>query len=327
MKKFNIIDILANDTDTPRFDYGISFTDEDNNTVEIINGGDFCNMILQKYFCYWLLTPGYYNTNDNQYYDFCNDVFDAVDYLHMIYANWVDDRLPGFIKLYEAYNKDYDPLNGYDKYIHSTFESKGSETEEMTPSGTEKSETSYEGTKTDELSYSGKETTTETPSGTEKEETTKSGTEKTTHDNGNTGHITTLARTPYDSATMYDAEKTTESPYTDSDETSFTNRKDSVEKSFTNRKTTTELEYGNTRKDTNTTSFLNRKDTIEKSFTNRKDTKTKSFLNRVNEYDLHEYGDGGNTPQEMIESQFVLANKIRLRDYIVNLFVHENLVM
>lgn len=69
-------------------------------------------------------------------------------------------------------------------------------------------------------------------------------------------------------------------------------------------------------------------DTNTQSFTNRKDSREKSFETRVDEYDYREYGNiGVTTTQQMITSQFPLTDLDSLKRYIVNLFVHENLVL
>lgn len=69
--------------------------------------------------------------------------------------------------------------------------------------------------------------------------------------------------------------------------------------------------------DTDTTSFTDRKDTAEKSFTNRKDI-----------YNYTEYGNiGVKSTQEIILTSFTLTNLEDLKNYIVNMFVHENLIL
>ena len=69
-------------------------------------------------------------------------------------------------------------------------------------------------------------------------------------------------------------------------------------------------------------------DTNTQSYNNRKDTRDKSFENRIDEYDYREYGNiGVTTTQQMITSQFPLTDIDALKRYIVNLFVHENLVL
>ena len=69
-------------------------------------------------------------------------------------------------------------------------------------------------------------------------------------------------------------------------------------------------------------------DTNTQSFNGRKDSREKTFETRVDEYDYREYGNiGVTTTQQMITSQFPLTDIDALKRYIVNLFVHENLVL
>lgn len=76
-------------------------------------------------------------------------------------------------------------------------------------------------------------------------------------------------------------------------------------------------EVNQTHTDTDTLSFTNRKDTNEKSFTDRKDI-----------YHYEERGNiGVTTTQQMITSQFPLTELDSLQRYIVNMFVHENLIL
>lgn len=97
---------------------------------------------------------------------------------------------------------------------------------------------------------------------------------------------------------------------------SFTNRQDAEVKTFTNRKTENEL------------SFTNRQDTEVKSFTDRQDEAVKSFDDRIDTHDYHEYGNiGVTTSQQMITSQFPLTELDKLQHYIVNDFVHSNMVI
>ena len=329
MKKWNIINLLINDQSTPPYDYSITYTDEDNNTTELISGADFCNLILQKYWSFWIMTPSYYDTVQNRYIEFCDNITDAIGFLHMTFENWASDRVEGFMKLYEALRGEYNPIENYNKNIESTMEYKGKETNTETPTGTETDTFTPSGTETDTLTKSGSEKNTETPSGTETDTLTKTGSTTNTHNSGSNGvgHVTTLSKTPYDSAGFLDAEKTVESPYTDNDVESFTDRTDTNTKSFTGRKTEDELTFTN-RQDTNVKTFTNRQNQTVRSFTNRKTEHEKSFTNRIDEYKYHEWGNiGVTTSQQMIMSQFPLTEKDKLKDYIVNLFVHENLVL
>lgn len=328
MKKWNICNLIYNDNSTPPFSYAVSATDSEGNPVTLVSSSEFIQLLLQKYFTFYLLTPSFYDTEGEQHIEMCPDTLSAINYLHTIFTNWVNDRANGFLKLYEALRAEYNPIENYNKHIESTMENKGKETTTETPTGTETETYTPTGTETDTHTKAGTEKTTETPSGTETETTTKTGTETNTHNAGVTGsHTTVLSKTPYDSSSFLDAEKTVEQPFSDNDVQSFSDRSDTKNKTFTDRKTDTELSFTN-RQDTDTHSYTNRQDTTTKSFTNRKTETEKSFTNRVDEYKYHEWGNiGVTTSQQMIESQFPLTEKDNLPDYIVNLFVHENLIV
>ena len=329
MKKWNIINLIYNDNSTPPFSYAVSATDSEGNPVELVSSLEFINLLLQKYFTFYLLTPSFYDTEGEQFIEFCPDTGSAIDYLHMVFTNWVNDRADGFLKLYEALRGDYNPINNYDRHIESTMENKGKETTIETPSGTETDTFTPSGTETETLTKSGTEKNTETPSGTETDTLVKTGSTTNTHNSGSNGvgHVTTLSKTPYDSSGFLDAEKTVESPYTDNDVESFTDRTDTSTKSFTGRKTEDELSFTN-RQDQTVKTFTNRQDQTVKSFTNRKTETEKTFTNRIDDYKYHSWGTTGQfTIQKMIESQFPLTEKDNLPDYIVNLFVHENLII
>ena len=328
MKKWNILNLMMNDNSLPTFSYDIIGQDEEGNNITLCSDQDFKTIIFSKYFTTFLLTPSYYDTVQNSHVELCNDINTAISFLHSVFTSWSTDRIPGFMKLYEALRGDYNPLGNYSKHIDSTMEYEGTEKETETPSGTETNTYTPSGTETDTLTKSGKEKETETPSGTETETNAKSGTETNTHNSGlnNTPHVTTLAKTSYDSATFRDVERTTEDSYSDNDVTSFTNREDTKTTTFTNRKTESELEFTN-RQDTNVKSFTNRKDETVKSFTNRKTETEKSYTDRKDVYSYDSYGNIGNySYQKLILDQFNVTEADDLAGYIVNLFVHENLI-
>lgn len=350
MKKWNICNLIYNDNSTPPFSYAVSATDSDGNPVTLVSSSEFIQLLLQKYFTFYLLTPSFYDTEGEQHIEMCPDILSAINYLHNIFTNWVNDRANGFLKLYEALRAEYNPIENYNKHIESTMENlgkektvetpSGTETDTYTPSGTETETFTPSGTETDTLTKSGTEKNTETPSGTETDTLVKTGSTTNTHNSGSNGvgHVTTLSKTPYDSSGFLDAEKTVESPYTDNDVESFTDRTDTNTKSFTGRKTEEELSFTNrqdqtvktftNRQDQTVKTFTNRQDQTVKSFTNRKTETEKTFTDRVDKYLYHEWGNiGVTTSQQMIESQFPITEKDNLPDYIVNLFVHENLII
>ena len=248
MKKFNILDILYNEpprSPNPYIDFDITVLDDDGNSIQLISDATFKHFLRTYYFDFWLLTPSYYDTVQERHIELIEDAPEAAQYLGYSFNQWKEDRKHGFLRLYEALMAKYNPINNYDKTIHSTMQNKGTEQNELTKIGSEK-DTFVKGAET-----------------------------------------TTLSKTAYDSNTYL--------PNTKSEDLTYT--------------------------DTNTKKYSADNDT-------RKDTNVKSFTNRVDEYDYHEYGNiGVTTTQQMITSQFPLTDLDSLKRYIVNLFVHENLIL
>lgn len=343
MKKWNIMNLIMNDSTN---NYQIQVTDDEHQTHTLISSDNFKKILKQKYATFSLLTPSYYDTVENENIEVVNTRPEAIAWLYDVFSTWKVDRQDGFLKLYEALRAKYDPITNYDKTIESTMEYKGTETNtntptgkeinKNTPSGTETITVSPTGSETNTFGYSGSETNTNIKSGTETDTLAKTGSEAVGHSLGQ--KVSTTSKTTYDSQSWNDAEKTVDSAATDTDTTSFTDRQDTNTKSFTNRQDTDVKTFTN-RQDTETKTFTNRQDTETKTFTNRQTidelsfdgrqtTDVKSFTNRKDEYNYHEFGNiGVTTSQQMIESQFPLTEKDKLMQYIVNLFVHENLIL
>ena len=138
--------------------------------------------------------------------------------------------------------------------------------------------------------YAGKETNTNTPTGTETDTFTKTGKE-TTEQLGTTTTVDSV--TSYDTDNYSETNKSVITPDGLKDELTFTNRVDTTQRSFINRKTTD-----------------------EKSFTDRTDTVTERTFGNI----------GVTTSQQMLDSQFPITEKDNMRLYVVNDFVHNNLV-
>lgn len=364
MKKWNILNLIMNDSLN---DYKIQVADADNQLVTLISSDNFKKILKQKYASFCMLSPSYFDTETQQMVELVTTRTEAIAWFYDTFSTWRVDREKGFLKLYEALRAEYDPITNYDKTIHSTMDYKGAEittntptgkeinknmpsgTETITkaPTGTETVTTIPTGTETNTHAIAGTETNTNTKSGTETDVLAKTGSEAVGHSLGQ--KVSTVAKTTYDSQSFNDAEKTTDSAATDTDTTSFTDRQDTNTKSFTNRQDQDIKTYTN-RQDTDTKTFTNRQDQEVRTFTNRQDTEThtftnrqtideksfdgrqtvdnKSFSNRQDEYNYREYGNiGVTTSQQMIESQFPLTEKDKLMQYIVNLFVHENLIL
>ena len=281
--KWNSTYLLVNDLTNDYTVSGTHIVDEQTETVTLVTDQQFRDIMIAKYNIFNMLPPGYPDPETHHYVSLVTNKTEAIAYFKKLFDRWVADKIAGYIKLYEALRATYNPVNNYDKTIHSTMEYSGSETTTETPSGKE----------TVELTKTGSEKSTETPSGEEKVE----------HSIGQS--TVTSSKTTYDSSTFQDTDKQVDNARTNTDTTSFEDRQTETELSFTNRK-----------------------DTEERSFTNRKTETEKAFDDRIDTYDYREWGNiGVTTSQQMITSQFPLTELDKLQHYIVNDFVHSNLVI
>ena len=385
-KKWNSAYILMNDNTNH---YDLTGTTTEGDSVTLFTDATFRQIMLSKYYIFNMLPGGYYDEDQNKWISLVNSKADAITYFKNLFTTWMTDKKDGYLKLYEALRAAYNPLNNYDKKIHSTMEYSGTETNTFSPTGLEsvtltksgkelRTETPS-GSESTVLTKSGTETTTETPSGTETKTLTKTGAETTTetpsgqesvqHSIGQA--VSTSAKTTFDSSTFLDTERQTDAARTNTDTTSFnqrqtetalaftnredsevtsfddrqtetatsfTNRQDAEVTSFTDRQTEVETSFDqrqdasvlsfNNRKTEDELSFTNRQDTEVKSFTNRQDESVKSFDDRIDEYNLTEEGNIGiRSSQEMIQSQLPVTEIDRLQHYIINDFVHNNLII
>lgn len=193
-KYYNFYDILFHDASN--FDYGISATIEGVNVV-LCSDNDFKSNIQTHFTDFQIINPVFYSVWDDQEVVTFQTLSDAINYVHGIFTRWKKDRLPAFIKLYQALNADYDPISNYDKTSKITTD------------------------------YKGKEKTTTTPTGEEKDTFVK----------GAETNTTTDSATTYDSSSEYETGKSVQGTlqYTDTTTTSFTNRKTEEEKEYTSR--------------------------------------------------------------------------------------------
>lgn len=323
LKKWNSAYLLFND-DTNS--YAVSAINDEGNTVTLVTDAAFRTIMKQKYFIFNMLTPGFFDPDQNKWIDIFTTKTEAIAYFKSIFDTWMNDKKAGYLKLYEALRTSYVPTDNYDKIIHSTMEYAGTETNTNTPTGSE----------TETYSKSGKETITETPTGTETNTLTKSGTETSTETPTGTEQVqhslgqgtNTTSKTTFDSSTFYDTEKSVEASKTNTDTTSFTDRQNETELSFTNRQDTESKTFTNRKTETET-SYTNRQDTNTKTFTGRQTVDAKTFDDRVDTYDYHEWGNiGVRSAQDLImNGQIPLTDLDKLQHYIVNDFVHSNLII
>lgn len=305
-KKWNSAYLLMNDNTNH---YDLIGTTTEGDSVTLFTDATFRQIMLSKYYIFNMLPGGYYDEDQNRWISLVNSKADAITYFKNLFTTWMTDKKDGYLKLYEALRAAYNPLNNYDKTIHSTMEYSGTETNTFSPtglesvtltksgkelrtetpsgsestvltkSGTETTTETPSGTETKTLTKSGSETITETPSGTETKTLTKTGAETTTetptgqesvqHSIGQA--VSTSAKTTFDSSTFLDTERQTDAARTNTDTTSFNQRQTETALAFTNRE------------DSEVTSFDDRQTETETSFTNRQDAEVTSFTNRQTE--------------------------------------------
>ena len=202
MKTYNITHLLMSDTST--FSYAFPITKDDGTQAILFTADEFKTIIKNQYTSFSLLSPGYYDPDNEQWVDIIPDTAAAISELHNLFQLWVKDRGPAISKLFDALRKSYNPIwnvDGVEGHIlQSSHTGTVTNTGKSEKTNTGKSETTHTG-KTD-TTNSGKSSNTKT--GNETSEPT-----------GN--DIAIKAVTTYDDDTFRDTEKNT---------TQFTSRKD-----------------------------------------------------------------------------------------------------
>ena len=323
LKKWNSAYLLFYDNTNS---YAVSAVNDEGDTVTLVTDAAFRSIINQKYFIFNILAPGFYDEDLHEWQNLITTRTEAIAYFKSVFDTWMNDKKAGYLKLYEALRASYVPTDNYDKTIHSTMEYTGTETNTNIPTGSE----------TETYTKAGTEKITETPSGTETSTLTKSGTETSTETPTGTEQVqhsigqgtNTTSKTTFDSSTFFDTEKSVEASKTNTDTTSFTDRQNETALTFTDRHDTESKTFTNTKTETET-SYTNRQDKNTKTFTDRQTVDEKTFDDRVDTYDYHEWGNiGVRSAQDLIiNGQFPLTELDKLQHYIVNDFVHSNLII
>ena len=108
MKKWQIPVLIYNET--TQFNYGLSYTNEAGDTVNIYSTTDFFDKLMYKYTSWAITSPVFFDPVSGQMVHTAQTIDQALTLFHKIYTLWRNDRLPGFAKLYEAMRKDYNPI-------------------------------------------------------------------------------------------------------------------------------------------------------------------------------------------------------------------------
>lgn len=329
MKKYSMMAILNR---MPNFDFTIQAKEPDDETLTTIcTSNQFRTKLRQKYWSFQFLT-GDYNDPDYGNVELATDINDAVTLFQEAFNVWRDDRKIGFLKLLNALRSKYDPIWNVDgteietiiRDLDTTRDTDKTNKGTQTTADTGTQTTADTGTQTtnetgtDQNAHTGTQTTANT--GTQAN--AKTGTDRTIGDD------TTVTQTsPYDDNLFYNKDKTD----TDTDSTitynSTDTRTDNLTELQTNALTDLETKNLQTQRTDNLSSL--RTDNLQSQ---RTDNLTENVDEAIAEDEtirrtLTKQGNIGVTKtQDLLLSQFEITEFDALIDYIVNLFVHENLV-
>ena len=329
MKKWSIMAILKR---MPNFDFTIQAKEpEDETMTTICTSSQFRTKLRQKYWSMMYATGEYFDPEDG-YTELAENVNDAVAMFTEAFNVWRDDRKMGFLKYLNALRSHYDPIWNVDgveietiiRDLDSTRDTDKTNKGTQTTADTGTQTTADTGTQTtnetgtDQNAHTGTLTTSNTGTSA----LAKTGTEKTVGDD------TVVAQTsPYDDNLFYNKDKTD----TDTDSTTTYNTTDTRTDNLTELQTNalTDLETKNlqTQRTDNLSSL--RTDNLQSQ---RTDNLTENVDEAIAEDEtirrtLTKQGNIGVTKtQDLLLSQFEITEFDALIDYIVNLFVHENLV-
>ena len=135
--KWNSTYLLVNDTTNDYTVSGTRIVDDQPVTVTLVTNEQFRDIMISKYNIFSMLSPGYPDPETHHYVSLVTNKTEAIAYFKKLFDRWVADKIAGYIKLYEALRATYNPVNNYDKTIHSTMEYSGTETTTETPTGKE----------------------------------------------------------------------------------------------------------------------------------------------------------------------------------------------
>jgi len=240
--------------------------------------------------------------------------------LHKIYNIWKSEKLPGFIKLYEAMRANYNPIWNVDGVTGII------------------SEDTHTGTSTD--ARTGNDTTT--ASGTDT--TTASGTDSTQH----TGTITNGKNVTLDqnirSGSVTDAasgtDTTTNQVSTFDDVANWKNKdKSAVGYGKSETETYNNLTDAHTYSDMDTQTNNNTDATTygkadatvygrsDRTDYNSSNTETRNLADKHVEMNIRQGNIGVTKTQELLESQIDLTDRDELIDYMIADFIHNNCII
>ena len=223
-KKWNINAILSHDNSN--FDYKFDIT-YNGQTHTLFNSDTFKKRLLYTYTSWCLFSPGFYDPVTDSYINTVDDINDAINLLHDLFTEWVQNRQHAFSRMYAALVAEYNPLwnvDGVEGLMTKT-------THTGTSANAHTGKDTMQASGNDTVSNTG--TDTDTLSGTDtidhdvtKDENTRTGSEA----NARTGNDTdTRQVATFDSGGVLAPESSNRTDYASTDTKTYTNVKDSRE--------------------------------------------------------------------------------------------------
>ena len=317
-KKWQIANLLFNDN--TNFDYSLTYTNEAGDSVTLYDSDTFWDKVVYKYTSWCITSPSFYDTETNTIIYTADNINKAIMMLHKLYNIWRNEKLPGFIKLYEAMRANYNPIWNVDGVTGII------------------SEDTHTGSSTD--ARSGNDTTT--ASGTDT--TTASGTDSTLHSgtitNGKNVTLDQNIRSGSVTTAASGTDTTTNQVSTFDDVTNWKNKDKSAlgygksetetYNNLTDAHTYSDLDT-QTNNNTDATTYGKADATVygrsDRTDYNSSNTETRNLSDKHVEMNIRQGNIGVTKTQELLESQLDLTNRDELIDYMIADFIHNNCII
>lgn len=310
--------IIHEDFSDPQtaFDYSLTVQDENGNSQQIWDTGQFLFLIMTKFTSFCYLTPRFWDPVDEQMVDFAETVDDAINLFHETFSAWYASRQPAIERLFQAFRAKYNPIwnvDGVEGHIRQS-----SHTGTVTNTGT--TETTNTG-KT-ETSHTGKTETTNSGKSTSEKTGNETDTPKGTE-------TATTANTTYDDDTFEDVTKVTTSFSNDRESKhTFNNVKDTYEVDSQNPlKESYEVDAQNPLKDTYTVDSQNPLKEKYKIDSQDPLQESRNLSDQDLEMTIRQGNIGVTKSQDLVMSEKDVRDIDDIINYAIYDFVHRNLVL
>ena len=248
-------------------------------------------------------------------------LYDDPDWFYDECALWWDENKFAFTKMWEAMEKEYNPIENYSRVEtkEGTITNSGSEEGGNNSETVVDGEVKGTGTIGDSFSSNGSVTVDGETKGTGTVTNTHTGSDTVVTDQDTSGEtenkVSAFNETTYQNASKSVESGTLDSTVTDTKnltDTETRNTKDEIDSTTTSNETNSNTQTRNTKDETDVT-------------TNVENTYSKEYSNTAEEeYELHTIGNiGVTTSQQMLESEILLRKKFNLYKIMANTFADD----